>query len=94
MSHNSYARKKARHELRGGPKDGERIDYVFYHCSRDTVECIESHVTMGRIPGKNISYSDHEGVAATFWIKESQQGTAGNQLIEENRWFSRDVIKI
>lgn len=57
--------------LKSGPDDGYRIDYIFYRCTQGSLECVDCEVTMGRVPGKNFSFSDHEAVAASFVVKES-----------------------
>ncbi|XP_031574787.1 putative neutral sphingomyelinase [Actinia tenebrosa] len=70
LSTNSYTTIKLDKELRGGSKDGKRIDYVFYRAPPGTIRCVEHMVTMGKIPGEDLSYSDHEGVLATFIVDD------------------------
>ncbi|XP_048579092.1 putative neutral sphingomyelinase isoform X2 [Nematostella vectensis] len=71
VSHNSYTGFTLPQELRKGTADGKRIDYVFYRADRSVMELLDCCVTMGKIPGEDFSYSDHEGVLATFSIKTS-----------------------
>ena len=61
----------------GGPDDGHRIDYIFYRCSQGSLECVDCEVTMGLVPGKNFSFSDHEAVAASFVVKGSALDKTG-----------------
>lgn len=47
----------------------KRIDYILYKVENGTsVEVEDCSLTMGRVPGKPFSYSDHEGVEATISI--------------------------
>ena len=82
MSHNSFTTVKVAKDLRGGPKDGKRIDYILYRgADGNKLECTRCCVTMGPVPGKSFSYSDHEGVSATFQVTENDIGkttTEGN----------------
>ncbi|XP_058953535.2 putative neutral sphingomyelinase [Pocillopora verrucosa] len=55
----------------GGPEDGKRIDYIFYQSSQRSLECTHCEVTMGHVPGKTFSFSDHEGVAASFVVTDT-----------------------
>lgn len=72
VSHNTFSGdRNPQNPLKSGPKDGHRIDYIFYRCAQDSCECIDCEVTMGLVPGKNFSFSDHEGVTASFVIKDS-----------------------
>ncbi len=61
----------------GGPEDGHRIDYIFYRCTQESLECVDCEVTMGLVPGKNFSFSDHEAVAASFVVKDSAVDKTG-----------------
>lgn len=67
VSHNTFSGYKS--PVKGGPKDGNRIDYIFYRCNGDGVKCVECEVTMRLVPGKQFSFSDHEGVSAEFAVK-------------------------
>ena len=78
VGHNSYTTYKAGTDLNGS---GQRIDYIFYRGNGDDIKCTDSKVTMGRIPGKAISFSDHEGVAATFLLKESEPEFPGKFIV-------------
>lgn len=44
----------------------KRIDYILFN--DEYLKCQTSQVTLGRIPGVNYNYSDHEGVEATFQL--------------------------
>lgn len=70
--------------LKGGPKDGKRIDYIFYRCSQKSLECIDCEVTMGLVPGKKFSFSDHEGVAASFVVTDSVAGKTGIYHLQQS----------
>lgn len=51
---------------------GRRIDFIFYRTNAGCQATVESCQTvMGRIPGKNINYSDHEGVTSNLTITHS-----------------------
>lgn len=55
---------------------GDRLDYIFYRPS-DSLWCTNSCVVMtGRIPGTDMSYSDHFGVQSDFEV-----GTRGSLAI-------------
>jgi len=73
---NSYTHRSA---LRDSPA-GKRIDYIMYMSGPNTkVETISCSLPLpNRVPGKNISYSDHEGVTAKIRLSRSgdQQLTA------------------
>ncbi|XP_068710621.1 putative neutral sphingomyelinase isoform X2 [Montipora foliosa] len=56
--------------VKGGPNDGNRIDYIFYRCAEDSLKCVECEVTMRLVPGKKFSFSDHEGVSAKFVVND------------------------
>jgi len=66
---NSYTAKSA---LKESP-EGKRIDYIMYNSGPNikatTVKCELPLVE--RIPGKSISYTDHEGVSAILSIKRN-----------------------
>ena len=38
------------------------------------VDCEKCYITMGKIPGEDINYSDHEGVSAEFRIQKNLTG--------------------
>lgn len=65
---------------------GKRIDYIMYNTgpniTGETISCVLP--LPDRVPGKNISYSDHEGVAAKIKIKRN----------EEMRMTSRDFVRM
>jgi len=72
VSHNTFSGdRNASNTLKGVPDDGHRIDYIFYRSTQGSLECVDCEVTMGLVPGKNFSFSDHEAVAASFVVKES-----------------------
>merc|ERR1712059_26506 len=79
---NSYT---SRSSLKECPT-GKRIDYIMYNSgpniSANTVFC--NLPLPDRIPGKNISYSDHEGVAAKISINRN----GGEQMT------SRDFVRL
>ncbi|XP_030147787.4 sphingomyelin phosphodiesterase 2 isoform X1 [Taeniopygia guttata] len=53
---------------------GIRIDYILYKAiSSFTVKCAELKTTMGRAPGVDIPFSDHEAVMATLHIQRQGQ---------------------
>ncbi|NWX13561.1 NSMA phosphodiesterase, partial [Aegotheles bennettii] len=53
---------------------GIRIDYILYKAiSSFTVRCEELKTTMGRAPGMDIPFSDHEAVMATLHIQRQGQ---------------------
>jgi len=62
----------ARSALKESP-EGKRIDYIMFNegpnITATTMYC--NLPLPSRIPGKNISYSDHEGVSAKFLIKRN-----------------------
>lgn len=68
---------------------GFRIDYILFKANSQ-VSISECIFPLGeRIPGSNISYSDHEAIAATFQIIElnsaddnSSRGTKVNEMAE------------
>lgn len=68
VSHNTFSGDKSL--VKGGPRDGNRIDYIFYRCNGDGFKCVECEVTMRLVPGKQFSFSDHEGVSAEFVVKD------------------------
>lgn len=39
-----------------------------------SVHCLKHELCFGRIPDRNINYSDHEGVSAEFAIMKSENG--------------------
>ncbi|XP_038073665.1 putative neutral sphingomyelinase isoform X2 [Patiria miniata] len=50
---------------------GMRIDYVMYGTKPIChTTCLDSRLTFKRIPGTDISYSDHDGVEALFELKK------------------------
>ncbi|XP_052807925.1 putative neutral sphingomyelinase [Mya arenaria] len=52
---------------------GKRIDYILYKAGNGVEATVSKcDVTMGRVPGKAFSYSDHEGVQAEITVKNSQ----------------------
>ena len=69
---NSYTAKSALKECPGG----RRIDYIMYssgpNVTAETVYC--SLPLQDRIPGKNISFSDHEAVTAKLVLKRNTEG--------------------
>ena len=71
---NSYT---ARSALRACPA-GKRIDYILYspgpNIQADTLACVLP--LRDRIPGKNISFSDHEAVAAKLRISRKTESPA------------------
>lgn len=78
---NSYT---ARSALRACP-EGKRIDYILYspgpNIQADTLACVLP--LRDRIPGKNISFSDHEAVAAKLRItrKTENPGVTSRDFI-------------
>ncbi|XP_070532019.1 putative neutral sphingomyelinase [Ptychodera flava] len=53
---------------------GKRIDYVMYQVNDECdIECLESSVTMGRVPGKDYNFSDHEAVDAKLKIHKKEK---------------------
>ena len=80
---NSYT---ARAALRDCPA-GRRIDYILYspgpNIQADTVACVLP--LRDRIPGKNISFSDHEAVAAKLRV---------TRKTESPGMTSRDYIRL
>ena len=71
---NSYT---ARSALRACPA-GKRIDYILYspgpNIQADTLACVLP--LRDRVPGKNISFSDHEAVAAKLRISRKTESPA------------------
>ena len=54
-------------------EDPMRIDFVFYATNpgeRSVLKCQSSEVTMGKIPGTNIYFSDHNGIYSEFEVCE------------------------
>lgn len=68
----------------GGPEDGKRIDYIFYQSSQRSLECTHCEVTMGHVPGKTFSFSDHEGVAASFVVTDTMADETGKIISTNN----------
>ena len=72
---NSYTAKSALKECPGG----RRIDYIMYrpgpNVTADTVYC--SLPLPDRVPGKMISYSDHEGVTAKLMLRRTGGNVTG-----------------
>lgn len=70
----------SRSSLRESP-NGKRIDYIMYmagpNIEANTISC--SLPLPVRVPGKNISYSDHEGVAANIQIRRQHQQRITNR---------------
>jgi len=66
---NSYTAKSS---LKESP-EGKRIDYIMYNSGPNiTATTLDCKLPLPSvIPGKNISYSDHEGVSATISIKRN-----------------------
>jgi len=70
---------------------GKRLDYVFYRSpgsnSRNnqtlpTLACKSCKVVMtGRVPGGEVSFSDHFGVEAVFEIGNAPQDTSDNAIL-------------
>lgn len=74
-----------------GKKEGIRIDYVLYRCGRD-YDCQVEHYELpllDKIPGKNLSYSDHEAVHTQISFKKKIK----ESLIEIDRSLIHDNIK-
>ncbi|XP_032220859.2 putative neutral sphingomyelinase isoform X2 [Nematostella vectensis] len=83
VSHNSFAGSTFQQAIQKGPSDGIRIDYIFYRGDRSNMELLDCHVTMSRIPGEEISYSDHEGVLATFCLKNDKVLEKGQEKVQQ-----------
>ena len=70
---NSYTSKSA---LRDSPA-GKRIDYILYsagpNIEADTLACVLP--LQDRIPGKNISFSDHQALAAKLRVTRKKKST-------------------
>ena len=62
--------------VRHDDADASRIDYVFYKsdssCSNKRLKCMGSTKTMGKIPGLDMCYSDHEAVRSDFVLSDSE----------------------
>ncbi|XP_053396496.1 putative neutral sphingomyelinase [Mercenaria mercenaria] len=53
---------------------GKRIDYILYKAGEGiSVEIEDCSLTLGRVPGKPFSYSDHEAVEATITVDKKEQ---------------------
>ena len=69
---NSYTAKSALKDCPGG----RRIDYIMYssgpNVTAETIYC--SLPLQDRVPGKNISFSDHEAVTAKLVLKRNTDG--------------------
>lgn len=69
-----------RSSLKESPQ-GKRIDYIMYssgpNISAETIYC--NLPLPDRVPGKTISYSDHEGVAARIRIKRNPETKMSNR---------------
>lgn len=68
----------------GGPEDGKRIDYIFYQSSQRSLKCTHCEVSMGHVPGKTFSFSDHEGVAASFVVTDTIADETGKIISTNN----------
>ncbi|XP_072165538.1 putative neutral sphingomyelinase [Diadema setosum] len=78
---NSYARGQTMYYR--NTDDGERIDYIIYRSSCDTsIRCREVTLDLHDIPGTNMFYSDHKGVAATLEISPSKGPGARGDGVE------------
>ncbi|XP_078000456.1 putative neutral sphingomyelinase [Glandiceps talaboti] len=86
LPHNSFTSRTARQK---------RIDYIFYQANKQcNVECSECHVTMGIVPGKSHSFSDHEAVSAIFKITTDQEKSKPeykDQSCEDNARILREM---
>jgi len=74
---NTYTAKSA---LRGSP-EGKRIDYIMYH-SGPNITASADYCQLplpDRVPGKSISYSDHEGVTAKLSIRRNSGEAVSNR---------------
>ena len=61
----------------GGAEDGKRIDYIFYRSLDQRWQCDSACVTMGKVPGAEFPFSDHDGVEANFVFSETTSVTTG-----------------
>ena len=64
------ATKYDQHKL-GGCEDGKRIDYIFYRSLDERWQCDSACVTMTKVPGAELFFSDHDGVEASFTFNKS-----------------------
>ena len=75
---NSYTARAALKECPGG----RRIDYIMY-CSGPNVTAETAYCSLplhDRVPGKTISYSDHEGVTAKLVLRRTGEGVTGRDF--------------
>ncbi|BFZ24957.1 hypothetical protein BsWGS_27995 [Bradybaena similaris] len=91
---NTYTSKEAKSRS----PNGERIDYVMYNvkpsCKAAVTDC---QIGMGKIPGLNLSYSDHEAVMVTINInkvEESHPRKMRSILSKETKESLQDALQI
>ncbi|KAK3098953.1 hypothetical protein FSP39_024625, partial [Pinctada imbricata] len=67
---NSFVSKKSLEKV----PEGKRIDYIMYRGNPGTdIVADKCEITMGKVPGKQFNFSDHEGVAVTFNISNTEK---------------------
>nr|XP_054774293.1 putative neutral sphingomyelinase isoform X1 [Lytechinus pictus] len=67
--------------------DGERIDYNLYQSyGLYTARCLKTTLTMRKIPGSDLPYSDHEGVLSTIRVTrlKDNQGQGDEKSNEDD----------
>ena len=54
---------------------GERLDYLLYGANAGSrMECMETRLSLGKIPDQSFNYSDHEAVEANFKVQRNPLG--------------------
>ena len=70
--------------------DEKRIDYIFFN--DEYLKCQTCQITMGRIPGVNYNYSDHEGVVATLQLNTRKLRQQRQDVIGVNHYLRDTAI--
>ena len=54
---------------------GERLDYLFFGSNSGArIDCSECRLALGKVPGVEYNYSDHEAVEADFTLQRNVTG--------------------
>nr|XP_054774476.1 putative neutral sphingomyelinase [Lytechinus pictus] len=75
--------------------DGERIDYNLYQSNGPyTARCLKTTLTMRKIPGSDLPYSDHEGVLSTIRVTrlKDNQGQGDEKSNEDDDGSPRQQL--
>uniref|UniRef100_A0A1I7X1N0 sphingomyelin phosphodiesterase n=1 Tax=Heterorhabditis bacteriophora TaxID=37862 RepID=A0A1I7X1N0_HETBA len=72
--------------------ESKRIDYILFKSGRMNVSIDKCDITMNKIPGEEINYSDHVGLVACFTVQSGQRQQS--ILCEPNRPLLIEAIGI